>query len=235
MSHFKPEEWADLARDAASEEERKKMQSHLESGCKKCAGLFGTWKRVHDASRREALYRPPDSAVRTVKGMGVIHGPSKNRPMRSPIAELLFDSLRSPMTAGVRSSSISARQLLYGIGDYRLDIRIEPQEDSDKVALVGQVLNSAEPDQPIGVISVVLKRGNKVVAQSTTNRFGEFQLECDLESSLRLQAGLPHGQVVQIPLVEPAGGGGESYPEDDDSIGVKRLLRRVRKSTRKKV
>jgi hypothetical protein len=235
MSHFTAGEWADFARDVASEEEKKKMQSHLESGCKKCTGLLETWKRVHDASRREALYRPPESAVRTVKGLGMIHGPSNSRPMRSPIAELLFDSLRSPITSGVRSTTISARQLLYGIGDYRLDIRIEPQEDSDKVALLGQVLNSAEPDQPIGVISVVLKRGNKVVAQSTTNRFGEFQLECDLESSLRLQAGLPHGQVVQIPLVEPAGGREATDAEDDDSIGLKKLFRRGKESTRKKV
>jgi len=235
MSHFKLEEWADFVRGVAREEQKKEMQNHLDNGCKGCAKLFATWKRVHEAGRREASYQPPESVVRSVKGAGVIHGLGKGWPVRSPIAELLFDSMSTPVAAGVRSTAVSLRQLLYGVGEYRLDLRIEPQENSDKVALIGQVLNSAHPDQPIGVTSVVLKRGKKVLAESMTNQLGEFQLECELKGSLQLQAGLPHGQVVKVPLVELASGGVEREPETDDSIVLKRLLRRVEKRTRKKV
>jgi hypothetical protein len=235
MNHFNLGEWADFARDVATKEQKQLMQSHLESGCGKCAKLFGTWKRVHEAGWREASYQPPENIVRTVKGMGAIHGPRKAQAMKFPIAELLFDSMRTPMNAGVRSAAARLRQLLYGIGGYRLDLRIEPQENSDKVALLGQVLNSTEPDQPIGIMSIVLKRGNKVLTESVTNRFGEFQLECDLEGSLQFQAGLPHGQVVQIPLVELVNGKTDEEPEPNDSIGLKRLLRRVEKRTRRRV
>jgi hypothetical protein len=235
MSHFKLEEWADFVRDVAKEDQKKAMQSHLDNGCNGCAKLFATWKRVQEAGRRESSYQPPESIVRSVKGAGVIHGLPTAHPEKAPIAELLFDSMRSPMAAGVRSNSAVLRQLLYGVGGYRLDLRIEPQENSDKVDLLGQVLNSTDPDKPIGVTPIVLKRGNKVLAESVTNRFGEFQLECDLEGSLQLQADLPHGQVVQIPLVELVSPTSDGKPQPDDSIGLKRLLRRVEKRTRKKV
>ncbi|MGA8224363.1 MAG: hypothetical protein WB780_22140 [Candidatus Acidiferrales bacterium] len=211
------------------------MQSHLDTGCKGCAKLFTTWKRVQEAGRREASYQPPDSVVRSVKGAGVIHGLGQGRPAKAPIAELLFDSMRNPMAAGVRSSSANLRQLLYGVGGYRLDLRIEPRENSDKVDLVGQILNSADPEKPVGVTPVVLKKGNRVMAESVTNRFGEFQLECDLAGSLELHADLPHGQVVHVPLVELVSGTSAKEPQPDDSIGLKRLLHRIEKRTRKKV
>lgn len=235
MSHYKLEEWADFVRDVASEERKKEMQGHLDTGCKGCAKLFSTWKRVEEAGRREASYQPPDSIVRSVKGAGVIHGLGSGRPEKTPIAELLFDSLRSPLAAGVRSTSATIRQLLYGVGGYRLDLRIEPEDNSDKVTLLGQVLNSNDPEKPVGVTSVVLKRGNKVLAETATNRFGEFQLECDLTGSLQLHADLPHGQVVRIPLIELVSSSSAKEPQPDDYIGLKRLLQRVEKRTRKKV
>jgi len=211
------------------------MQSHLDNGCKGCAKLFGTWRRVHEAGRREASYQPPESVVRSVKGAGVIHGLGMGGRVKSLIAGLLFDSMSTPMAAGVRSTAVSLRQLLYGVGGYRLDLRIEPQENSDKVTLMGQILNSEHPDRPIGLTSVGLRKGKKVTAHSMTNEFGEFQLECELEGSFQLEAGLPHGQVLKIPLVEFVHGRFEKGSETGESIGLKRLPRRVEKSTRKKV
>jgi len=124
--------------------------------------------------------------------------------------------------------------LLYGLNKYRVDLRIQPQDDSDKVAVVGQILDSSDPDHAIGALHVVLRKGKKIIAESMTNRFGEFHLECDLESSLQLQAGLPHGQVVQIPLVEPIAENMPDASELSDSSGVRKFLKRAKKSTRKK-
>jgi hypothetical protein len=233
MGHFRLEEWADFARDVMAAEEKEAMQSHLDNGCKQCAKAFGTWKHVREAARREASYLPPEGIVRTVKAMGVVHAPDKARPVRLPLAQLLFDSFSSPLAAGVRSTSVAARQLLYGSGDYRMDLRIEPQEDSDKVSLSGQILNSANPDQPVGVLPVILRKGEKVLAESLTNKFGEFQLDFELEGSLQLHADLPQGQVLQIRLVEPVSDGPRGL-DATDTIGIKRLLRKAKKSTRKK-
>jgi hypothetical protein len=235
MKHFSLEKWADFARDVAGQVEKNAMQNHLECGCKECAKLYSTWKRIHEVARRESAYSPPESGVRTVKGLGTIHGLSKVSRMKAAMAQLLFDSARSPLPAGVRSDSVTARQLLYGLNNYRVDLRIQPQEDSDKVAVVGQILDSSDPDHAIGILHVVLRKGKKIIAESMTNRYGEFHLECDLENCLQLQAGLPHGQVVQIPLVEPIAGAVSEAPEVNDSSGVRRLLKRARKRTRKKV
>jgi hypothetical protein len=235
MKHSSLEKWADFARGVVGQEEKNAMQNHLETGCKECAKVFSTWRRIHQAARRESAYSPPDSVVRTVKGLGAIHGLGKVSRMKAGVVQLLFDSARSPLPAGVRSGSETARQLLYGVNDYRVDLRLEPQEDSDKVAVVGQILNSSDPDKPIGIIHVVLRKGKKVIAESATNSFGEFHLECDLENSLHLQAALPHGQVVQIPLVEPIAVGMVESPQDTELSGVSKVLKGPIKSTRKKV
>jgi len=234
MQHFSLQQWVDLARDVTGEDKKAAMQAHLETGCKQCTNAFSTWARVREIAGREGSYQPPESAVRTVKGMGAIH----IRPTKSPtssVAHLLFDSLQAPAAAGVRSSSTIARQLLYGVGAYRIDVRMEPQMDSDRVSLVGQILNSADPGKHADDVPVVLLKGRKVLAESQTNAFGEFHLECDLETRLQLQLSLPHGVEVTIPLVEPAKGVLSKALEPVDSTAVSGTGFRRRKGTRKRV
>lgn len=231
MRHFSLEQWADFARDLVGKEKKAVMQEHLESGCKPCAKIHKEWSRVREVAGRERAYQPPESAVRAVKGMGAIHA----RPAKPGIAQLLFDSSRSPVAAGVRSASTIARQLLYGVGAYRIDVRMEPQMDSDKISLVGQVLNSAEPAKHVGDVPVALLKGRKVVGESQTNAFGEFHLECDLEGRLELRFILPQGMEVRIPLVEPAKGSFAGDLEAVESEKVKRNTLRSRQSTRKRV
>lgn len=230
MPHFSLGEWADFARDAVKGEQKAAMQTHLESGCRPCAKVLGTWTRVREATTREKAYQPPESAVRTVKGLGAIHVPAK-----ASLARLLFDSFSNPIAAGVRSTATVARQLLYGVGAYRIDLRMEPQMDSDKISLVGQILNSIEPTKHAAAVPVVLLKGRKVLAESHTNGFGEFHLQCDLEGSLQLRLTLPHGSEVRIPLVEPARTGAARSLEALESYNVTGITSRKRRSTRKRV
>ena len=230
MPHFSLEEWADFARDVVKGDQKAAMQTHLESGCKPCAKVLGTWARVSEAATREKAYQPPESAVRTIKGLGAIHIPAK-----TSLARLLFDSSTNPIAAGVRSAATVARQLLYGVGAYRIDLRMEPQMDSDKVSLVGQILNSADPAKHAAAVPVVLLKGRKVLAESHTNGFGEFHLQCDLEGSLQLRLTLPHGAEVRIPLVEPAKTAAPQDMEALESYRVTGVCSRKRKSTRKRV
>jgi hypothetical protein len=230
MRHFSLEDWADFARDVAKGDQKAVMQTHLESGCKPCAKVLGTWTRIREAATREKSYQPPESAVRTVKGLGAIHIPAK-----TSLARLLFDSSSNPIAAGVRSAATVARQLLYGVGAYRIDLRMEPQMDSDKVSLVGQILNSADPAKHAAAVPVVLLKGRKVLAEAHTNGFGEFHLQCDLEGSLQLRLTLPHGSEVRIPLVEPAKATAAQSLEGLESSRVTGIVSRRRKSTRKRV
>jgi hypothetical protein len=235
MKHFASEAWADFARGTAAKEQELLMQRHLDDGCGKCAEQAGLWRKVYAAAQRQRLaVPPPESSVRTVKGMYAIHGERTAKRVRGVIAGSLFDSFSAPLAAGVRSTGSSPRQLLYGAGDHRIDVRIEPQTDSDKVTLVGQILDSANPDRELGEASVALVKGRKILASAATNRFGEFHLRCDMDNRLELRVTLPQGREVSVSLIDPLPAASADSLELTDSMGVKGILKDIRKSTRKK-
>ena len=234
MHHFTLEEWADFARDITQGGRRAAMKSHLVSGCTSCAAVVSLWQRVHRIAQRESAFDPPESAVLNGKTTFTLYMASKGRPKRAAHAKLLLDSLLQPHFAGARSSEITVRQLLYGAGDYHIDIRIEPQEDSDKVALVGQVLNAEDVDNYIDQAVVILFQAGRVCAESFTNRFGEFRLECQLESGLQLRVRLPHGTELRVPVLEPTHAENENTSQPTESIEIKHILPGRKKRTRTK-
>jgi hypothetical protein len=204
MRHYSLEQWADFARNVAGTQERLEMQQHLDQGCNKCAKVASLWRHVHAVAKHEHRYAPPDGAVRMAKGNFAIHGPRGFSRRPSLIASLIFDSSLGPLPAGVRSAARVERQLLYGVGNYRIDLRIEPQVDTDNVAIVGQVLRSSDTISDIGPVTVKLTKGRKVVAQTESNKFGEFRLECDLSTGFQLRISLPVEELC-VQLIEPGG------------------------------
>ncbi|MGC2330160.1 MAG: hypothetical protein WA581_01790 [Candidatus Acidiferrales bacterium] len=234
MRHFSMEQWIDFARNVVGPRERAEMQSHLGDGCKRCSKTLSLWQRVSEAGRREFAYAPPDTIVGTVKGTFAIRGPRRAGRSARAVASLLFDSARTPLAVGVRSAATAERQLLYGVNKYRIDVRIEPQPNSEKVALVGQVLNSTAPAQSIGAVPVRLCRGSKVLAESMTSPFGEFYLECGLGKGFQLRVKLPREELC-LPLVEPTIESTDDNPEAYDLKQVSSLFVRGKKRTRKKV
>jgi hypothetical protein len=227
MGHYSMEKWVDFARNVIGEKERGAMQSHLENGCKECSKVLRMWQRVYSVARHEHSFEPPESAVRSMKGTFAIEGPRHANRRVPAIASLLFDSFLSPQAAGVRSAATSARQLLYAAGCYRIDVRIEPKVDSDNIALVGQVLNSADPGGSIGEVPVALIRGQRVLAETVTSKFGEFHLESDAEGSFQLRVSVL-GEELRLPPIQ-------SVSEGNDSKRVNTPSPRTKKRTRKKV
>ncbi len=234
MTHFTLEDWADFARGVVEGERRTAMKNHLDSGCKSCSQVASLWQRVHGIARRESAYEPPEIAIRNSKAMFGTRRKQERVPKRALRVKLLFDSYLQPQFAGVRSAGTTARQLLYGTGDYQIDIRIEPQEDSEKVALVGQVFNANDVDQYLERTRVTLFQAGKLRAETATNRFGEFRLECDLKAGLQLRVALPEGTELRVPVVEPTVAESKNKPQSTDSIKVKHILPGTNKRTRKK-
>lgn len=231
MKHFTLEQWADFARNVLKEKDKTTMQDHLQTGCKACTKALAMWTRVNEVAHREGAFQPLEASVRVAKGLLAIHA----RPGKVSVAELIFDSFQTPAMAGVRSTAAIGRQLLYGHGNYRIDLRMEPRFDSDTISLVGQVLNSASPaDEPLHV-PVTLWKGRKVLAKSMTNEFGEFQLECDLKGPLQMQVDLPEGMPVRIPLVELSPRVSASNAELIDSRNVSFTSSQKNKRTSKRV
>jgi hypothetical protein len=206
MKHFTLEEWADFVREVISHEQRATMQRHLDHGCKKCLKAVGLWRNVSDFARSEMAYIPPETAVRSAKAYYAFNRPQEGLSGVARIAKLIFDSFRQPLAAGVRTASVSARQLLYKVQDIQVDIRLEPE--ARRSSMVGQVLDSSRPDPAVKGAAVILLRGGQDVARTATNDFGEFQLEFDSEELLQLSIKVGEQGTVLIPLrgLEPKRG-----------------------------
>ena len=234
MRHYSLEKWVDFARNVIDEDEKVEMQSHLETGCTACSKELSMWQRLQQVARREPAYTPSEGAVRTVNATFVNRSAGRSSRAKTQLASLLFDSFRGPLLAGVRSSGSASQQLLYGLGDYRIDVRIEPQMDSEKVVLIGQVLNSADPDERLSAMPVSLLKGKKILAESVTSEFGEFQIECELQSGIRLVVALSDRQEVSLQLVEPLFSSAEEAPHIANDNKVRKTSRIKKKGTRTK-
>jgi hypothetical protein len=234
MKHFKTEEWVDFVRGKVGKDQKEAMQMHLESGCKRCQREAGTWQRVREAAKRQMAIAPEDSVVRFVKGSFGLRADRHAKRSRGFLAQLIFDSSLEPLPAGVRASAATSRQLLFGAENLRIDLRLEPQIDSESVALIGQVLDAEDPGKRPAPVTVTLLNAGKLVAETKTNRFGEFQLGCGPNTKLELRLKLPLGKEVSIFLIDPIARPNGSSPQYNDSKRVNLLLEAL-KSTRKKV
>jgi hypothetical protein len=234
MRHYSLEKWVDFARNVVREDEKVEMQSHLETGCAACSKELSMWQRLQQVARRESAYAPSEGTVRTVNATFVNRPAGRSSRAKSQLASLLFDSFRGPLLAGVRSSGSASQQLLYGAGDYRIDVRIEPQIDSEKVVLIGQVLNSADPDERLSAAPVSLLKCRKLLAESVTSEFGEFQIECELQGGIRLVVTLSDRQEVSLQLVEPLFTSAKDTPHVADDNKLRRTSRIKKKGTRTK-
>jgi hypothetical protein len=233
MEHYSMDEWIDFARGVVKAADKATLLKHLELGCRQCSDALNLWQHVHQIGRQEQALDPPESAVRAMKGAFAIHGPRRQRRGAVSIARLLFDSAMSPAQAGVRSTASPARQLLFGVGAYRIDLRMEPQPDTDKVAVIGQVLHSEDPGEALAALPVALVRGRKVVAETVTSRFGEFNLECDLDGRFHLRVKLP-SEELQFGLIDPLLPPSPLFPLTRDSKEFSRIVKHGKKRTKGK-
>ena len=117
-------------------------------------------------------------------------------PRSMPVARLVFDSLRQPLS-GVRT--LSSGVLAYQHGKTIIDLSIDVGHESGRTRLAGQVL-SEESKGKMGDLSVVLVNGSGTLARTTTNQFGEFHIECEFHGDLSLEIRLGERNWVLLPL-----------------------------------
>jgi hypothetical protein len=186
MKHFGILQWADFARGVTPEGERAEMREHLESGCTECRDAFGFCDAFARISKKMTDQPAPGGAARLAKSIFPARPRQvPRRAYRIPV-ELVFDSFLAPCPAGLRSSWQVGWQALYRAGDCSLDVRIEPDLGSSRAALIGQISNHVAPDVRMSDVPVCLKSGSRVVAETLSNQFGEFQLEYDQQRRLQL-------------------------------------------------
>jgi hypothetical protein len=199
MSHYAIDEWVDFSRGLVQDPESARMRAHLSDGCMECRKLADfTSKLTRTCS--SLAEQVPESALRLARAIFPI--PNSNRPKRGnriPV-ELIFDSFLVPAPAGLRATWQVGWQGLYRAGDCSVDLRIEPELKSARASVIGQITNHVVPTASMNNIPVSLRHGKQVIAETVSNRFGEFQMEYEEQAQLKLCITLADSKLIQVPL-----------------------------------
>jgi len=194
VKHFDEASWADFARGLVSDKNKMMMQTHIDGGCKRCATRLRMWQGVRSIAAQERVFTPPADTVRVVKSQLPAAFPAASRGVR-----LLFDSNLAPVTAGIRGS-VAARQFLYETDDYYIDLRLEAGREADQACLVGQVLHRSGQNRAAQGVFVRVQEGKLPITETSTNQFGEFQLEFGAASGLCITVRRAKSDEIVLPL-----------------------------------
>jgi|SRR5205807_1706439 len=178
MKHFDISKWADFVRGLIEESAQVAMKRHLASGCRKCRRITDLLHKVEAATRSDSQIHVPEYAVRCARVFFLLQQPEKVQILPSIPTQLVYDSFREPLPAGLRTQQRLSRQTLYQACDYSLDLRLENERGSSRVALVGQIQNLKQAGKRLrGGVPVLLVSGKKILAHVVSNSLGEFQIE----------------------------------------------------------
>jgi hypothetical protein len=203
MKHFTDEAWIDFARQILSPGNMKLMRAHLEGGCETCRNRCHIWQTVATIISSELQHDPPEPVVRLAKAMYAAKRRTYILPKLAKMIPAVFDTFRtSTATAGVRSLSAAPRHILHRIGSWTIDLRLQ-NLGGGRMFVAGQVIRSGRKRAEASGADVVLMRGDTRVAQASTNEFGEFLLECEQDTNLRIYVALPGSQPVGMALPDP--------------------------------
>src|SRR2546425_1221975 len=200
MNHFDISKWADFVRGLIEESAQVAMKRHLASGCRKCRRITDLLHNVVTAARNDSQVQVPDYALRCARAIFLLQQPEKVQILPRIPARLLYDSFREPLPAGLRTQQRLSRQALYQAGDYSLDLRLENERGSSRVALVGQIQNRKQAGKRLGGgVPVLLVSGKMILAHAVSNSLGEFQMEYAPQKHQRLYVPVHRsGKRVQV-------------------------------------
>ncbi|MGE3841523.1 MAG: hypothetical protein AB7I50_08035 [Vicinamibacterales bacterium] len=205
--HFDLTDWNDFARDVASQDRRGAMEAHLGAGCDRCREVLRVQRAIVDAAAREVGYEPPEALVRMVKAIFPVRAANPLASLPATLATFLREVGQQPVPLGVRGTKGGSRHALYETDGASVDLRLEQHAATQRLLLVGQVLEHGESGVA-GTMPAVLVQGDRVVGQSSINEFGEFRLECPAGSGLTLQVPVENGtRRLDVPLAPLVGDG----------------------------
>ena len=185
MEHFSEQSWADFGRGFSTSEKARGIKAHLAADCLNCKASSLFWSRLQTMALAEGGYSAPENLVRLAKLE--FAAKLQFRPEKWSLGKVLFDSFSQPLLAGVRSSAAVARQVVYEAEGLTVDLRFDVVLPSGKVSAVGQILDRQTARELLtGAPVVVWTENGQLMATTTANAYGEFQLEFEARDDLRL-------------------------------------------------
>jgi hypothetical protein len=176
--HFAAEHWADFVRNVAPDDQAQLMAQHLAEGCQSCTTAHADWRSVCEVAAADRAYEVPDASTRLAKAMFSIQKAPGLVARAMEAVTVLFDSELVPAAAGVRSTAArGSRKVLYHMGDFLVDVQIEPTRDGQRTTVIGQIVGADDAVADVGGVPVVLLRDLSVIGKGVTNSSGEFHVE----------------------------------------------------------
>jgi hypothetical protein len=201
VKHYDIVDWTDYVRGLAETSLASQMRQHLDAGCEKCARTAHTLQKMVGVIAAEATLDVPELVLHNALSIFSL-GRTRKVPLTRLLAQLVFDSFRQPLPAGVRSRQRLSRHAMYEAGDFCVDLRLENERSAGKVNLVGQVGNRKAPESTIANVPVSLLSGHRVVAEAQSNEYGEFHLEYEPKRELWLQVPVKEDVAIEVRLNE---------------------------------
>ncbi len=207
MTHYDIQHWTDYARGLGGARRRLAMSEHLANGCRHCAELFESVRRV--ASDAAGEHEPPEWLVRSAKVLFELQRPASRARRRRAL--LTFDSLLDAAPVGTRSDQCTSRHLVYNARDFVLDLRMDYSQNSREVLLVGQIVH--RKGIPVQNVPTFLIAGDRLLSRALTGKLGEFHMECRPKGSLTLCLSIAEDELVEVNLDRRYSEAGGSHPE----------------------
>lgn len=182
--HYELTEWTDYVRGLVDHDRGAEMAAHL-AGCAACRELAAWQARVATVAGRDRGFEPPAWIVERAVA---IYPPRRESPFAGLphwLATLTSGDWLVPLPAGVRGTAV-ARSGTFEAAGYSIEIRAERDDRSRQTQLVGQIAATA-PRTTVASLDIVLVDDQRVVAQTTSNEFGEFEFACGMRRSMALQ------------------------------------------------
>ncbi len=205
MKHFTPEKWIDFVNQAVTLSEKRKMETHLERGCKRCLATVTRWRKVRQSAAVERNYQPPEDSVRVAKAAFAAAGFDALGKEAGSRVKVLFDSFLQPLVEGARSAGTGTRQMLYRAEPYQIDVQLEAKPGANRLVVTGQLLDLSNPAIIGRDIRVILSNMRGNVMHAVTNQFGEFSGEIENSGDLQMTFASPGGSPIIISLRDALG------------------------------
>jgi hypothetical protein len=175
--HFAAEHWADFVRKVAAADQMSAMERHLSDGCENCMKAHADWQAICELAAKDGSYEVPEATLRVARAVfSIPQAPGRLARLVEGV-KVLFDSELLPAVAGVRSAwGGRGRKVLYQMGDFLVDVQIEPTRDGQRT-VIGQVVSANESADAVHGVPVVLLRDLSVIGKGVTNESGEFHVE----------------------------------------------------------
>jgi hypothetical protein len=173
MTHYTRREWINYVRQTVTDEQRAAMAQHLSTGCGTCAQDVVTSTEITfslGSDDTTATYKDDQTASE----------------YWGAIAATIYDSYVDESGAGTRGLGDTARYLLFQVGPLQIDVCLKRKDRTSFATMTGQIADTRQSEPQLSGTVVRIMNGAALLAETRTNKFGEFSIDYDAEKTPKI-------------------------------------------------